>query len=340
MGVIKNRKPTCRRLCGGLPDTRYREQLLKREMSNPRVSIGMPVYNGANFIRCSLQSLLAQDYQDFELIISDNGSTDETEWICRQLAQSDGRIRYFRNDINYGASWNFNNVFRLARGQFFKWAAHDDECHPTMLRRCIEVLERAPDRVAMVYPLAELIDEQGKTLQSPLDRIELRDPRPHRRLAHALSSMCFCDPLFGIFKVEYLKKTQLWGPFFGADNVLMAELAMLGEVWELDEVLFRLRAHPKRATTANGSARAVAVWYDSAAARKWFVIPTWEEMVWRLFKAVHRSSLSHAEKLRCWLFIPGYYRSKLKNRLRTRLKALLGAGENANAWPSFVRRVG
>src|SRR5215469_6919606 len=110
-------------------------------MSNPKVSIGMPVYNGANYLRSSVPSLLAQDYEDFELLISDNASTDETESICRELAESDGRIRYFRNERNVGAAQNYNKVFRLASGTFFKWAAHDDECHPTMLRRCVEVLE-------------------------------------------------------------------------------------------------------------------------------------------------------------------------------------------------------
>jgi glycosyltransferase involved in cell wall biosynthesis len=306
-------------------------------MSHPKVSIGMPVYNGANYVRSSVQSILAQDYKDFELIISDNASTDETEPICRELAESDARIRYFRNDRNRGASWNYNNVFRLARGQFFKWSAHDDECHPTMFRRCVEVLERAPDRVTMVYPLAELIDEQGRTLRSPLDRIELRDPRPHRRLAHLLSSMCFCDPIFGMFKAEYLNKTQLIGPFFGADNVLMAQLAMMGEMWELEEVLFRLRSHSGRFMTANRSARARAGWYDPAGARKLFVMPCWEQLVWELFESVRSSSLSTAEKLRCCLFMPGYYRSlvrsdpsRMENRLKKRLKALLGLVENGN----------
>src|SRR2546430_8992564 len=141
-------------------------------MSHPKVSIGMPVYNGADYIRRAVQSILAQDYEDFELIISDNASTDETESICREFAERDGRIRYFRNETNVGASQNYNNVFRLAKGQYFKWAAHDDECYPTMLRRCLELLERAPARVAMVYPLAELIDKQGKTQIPVLDRIE------------------------------------------------------------------------------------------------------------------------------------------------------------------------
>ena len=305
----------------------------------------MPVYNGANYVRRSMQSLLAQDYEDFELLISDNASTDETESICREFAEFDGRNRYFRNETNIGASQNYNKVFRLARGQFFKWAAHDDECHRTMLRRCVEVLERAPAQVTMVYPLAEMIDEQGKTLRPVLDRIESRDPRPHRRLARLLWSLSQCDPVFGLFKTEYLRKTQLIGSFFGADNVLLCELAMLGEIWELDEVLFRLRQHPGRSMRANQSARARAAWYDPAAAQQLVVIPDWERMVWELLMSAHRLSLPPEEKLRCCLVILGiHYWRRFKNaggRMKSRLKASLGVGVSgkcANAWAGFLRR--
>jgi glycosyltransferase involved in cell wall biosynthesis len=314
-------------------------------MRHPTVSIGMPVYNGANYVRRSVQSLLAQDYEDFELLISDNASTDETESICRELAESDGRIRYFRNETNVGASRNYNRVFRFANGAFFKWAAHDDECHRTMLRRCVEVLERAPAQVTMVYPLAEMIDEQGKTLRPVLDRIESRDPRPHRRLAHLLWSLSQCDPVFGLFKAEYLRKTQLIGSFFGADNVLLGELAMLGEIWELDEVLFRLRQHPGRSMRANQSARARAAWYDPAAVQQLVVMPDWERMVWELLKSAHRLSLPPEEKLRCCLVILGtHYWRRFKHaggRMKSRLKASLGVGVSgkcANAWAGFLRR--
>jgi glycosyltransferase involved in cell wall biosynthesis len=313
-------------------------------VSDPKVSIGMPVYNGANYLRSTVESILAQDYEDFELIIANNGSTDETESICRELAERDRRIRYFRNDTNIGASRNFNYLFRLARGRFFKWAAHDDECRPTMLSRCVGILERAPHRVVMVYPLAELIDEQGKTLRSPLDRIESRDPRPHRRLAHLLWSLSLCDPVFGLFKAEYLKKTQLIGPFFGADYVLLGELAMLGEIWEVSEVLFRLREHPGRSMEANRSSRARAIWYDPAATQQLFVMPDWERMVWELLKSAGRSPLSPMEKLRCCLVIPGmHYWRRFKSaggRMKARLKASLGIGQekdHTNAWTKLLR---
>ena len=108
-------------------------------MSTPRVSIGLPVYNGEKYLRAALDCILRQDYADFELVICDNASSDGTEAICREYAARDGRIRYTRNETNIGASGNYKRVFELARGEFFKWASHDDTFHPSLVRRCMEV---------------------------------------------------------------------------------------------------------------------------------------------------------------------------------------------------------
>src|SRR3974377_1117825 len=102
-------------------------------MPVPKVSIGLPVYNGENYLRLAIDSILTQDYTDFELIISDNASADATQEICREYTARDCRIRYYRNKINIGASGNYNRVFELARGGLFKWAAHDDVHLPAFL---------------------------------------------------------------------------------------------------------------------------------------------------------------------------------------------------------------
>ena len=209
-------------------------------MKNPKVSIGMPVFNGEDFIKQALQSLKNQDFNNFEIIISDNASTDATEMICCEYARKDDRIRYYRNNVNVGAATNYNKVFQLARGEYFKWAAHDDECCRTMLRRCVDALDNAPDSVTAVYPLSELIDVDGRTILSGLDRIESKDPKPHYRLAKLLWELNMCDPVFGMIKTKYLRKTHLIRPFFGADYVLLSELVLMGQIWEIDEVLFRL----------------------------------------------------------------------------------------------------
>lgn len=297
-------------------------------MSIPRVSIGLPVYNGADFLLRSVRSILDQDYRDLELIIADNASTDETEALCRDLAAKDARVRYYRNERNIGAAGNYNKVFELARGEYFKWAAHDDECHPAMIGRCVAALDAAPATVAMVYPLGELINEHGETLASPLDRIESRDPRAYRRLTRLFGSLNMCDPVFGLIRTEALRKTQLIGSFFGADYVLLGELALFGEIWELDEVLFRLRAHPKRSMKAHRGARARAAWYDPAAARKLFVMPSWERMMWEMTKSVHRSPLPLSTRIACCSALLGtHYWHRFRNlggRVKLRLKARLG----------------
>lgn len=301
-------------------------------MNYPRVSIGLPVFNGAEFLRRAIESILGQDYRDIELIISDNASTDDTAPICREAAGRDPRVRYHRNDRNIGAAGNYNKVFELARGEYFKWAAHDDECHPAMIGRCVEFLDRVRT-AAMVYPLGELIDERGNSLLRPLDRIESTDRRPHRRLARLLRSLNMCDPVFGLIRTECLRKTRLIGPFFGADYVLLGELAMLGEIRELDQVLFRLRAHPKRSMKANRGARARAAWYDPSAARKWFVMPNWERMVWELLRSVRMAPLSPAEKLRCLLAVTGtHYWRRFKNaggRMKSRIREFCGLRSRA-----------
>ena len=102
-------------------------------MNTPKVSIGMPVYNGEGYIQSAIESILQQDFTDFELIISDNGSNDKTQAICKQFAQIDSRVIYHRSDRNRGAAWNYNRLFDLSRGEYFKWQAHDDLCRPQFI---------------------------------------------------------------------------------------------------------------------------------------------------------------------------------------------------------------
>jgi len=97
-----------------------------KSKASPTVSIGMPVYNGEKYICEALNSLMAQTFTDFELIISDNASTDGTEAICREHTAKDSRIRYVRQPENRGGHWNFNFVLKEAKGIYFTWLAFDD----------------------------------------------------------------------------------------------------------------------------------------------------------------------------------------------------------------------
>src|SRR3981081_3468078 len=137
----------------------------KVSSGGPVVSIGMPVYNGEGFVRQALESILIQDYLNFELIISDNASTDATSKICGGTPTGT-RVRYVRNETNLGASPNHKRVFEMGTGDYLKWAAHDDECLPTFLSRCMSVFGEAPQSVVLVYPQSLIIAGKGECLGS------------------------------------------------------------------------------------------------------------------------------------------------------------------------------
>ncbi|MHC4256728.1 MAG: glycosyltransferase family 2 protein, partial [Planctomycetota bacterium] len=126
---------------------------------SPRVSIGMPVYNGEQFIRKAIETLLAQEFADFELIICDNASDDATREICLEYKRKDSRIRYYRNKENIGAAENFNLAFKLLTGEFFKWAGHDDSWAPDYLKLCVEALERNPSAILCFCPSVYFNDD-------------------------------------------------------------------------------------------------------------------------------------------------------------------------------------
>ncbi|UBF27329.1 glycosyltransferase [Kovacikia minuta CCNUW1] len=130
----------------------------------PRVSVGLAVYNGENYIREAIDSILAQTFEDFELIISDNASTDKTQEICLEYAARDQRIRYDRADRNRGAAWNQNRVFELSTGTYYKLAAHDDVIAPDYLAKCVAVLDQNP-AVVLCHSWTRSINEKSEIVE-------------------------------------------------------------------------------------------------------------------------------------------------------------------------------
>ena len=234
------------------------------ETTLPKVSIGLPVYNGAKFLRAALDSILQQDYSDFELIISDNASTDETSKICWEYAANDKRVRYLRCESNIGAAGNFRRVFELARCDYFKWATHDDMHLPGFLTRCVEVLNQAPASVVLVAPRTELIDEEGRKLTKDwkVEELETRRARPYQRVADVLRQVDWATAQFGLFRSEALRQTRLIDRFHACDYVLLLEVAILGEIWEIPEVLFQRRFHAGVSTSANRTQAELLQWFD------------------------------------------------------------------------------
>jgi glycosyltransferase involved in cell wall biosynthesis len=212
----------------------------------PRVSLALPVYNGEKFIAEALRSILVQDYADFELIITDNASTDRTETICRKFAAADGRIRYFRNERNFGAGPNYNKGFYLASGDYFKWCACDDGISPNFLSACVSVLDARQDAV-LVYAVTQSIDHEGRLI--PLvgwNRPGLEQETPALRFRDVVEVKGTCFELFGVFRRSALQKSMLQPMYYGADQGLLAEMSLFGKFVCVPGITFYNREHPAR----------------------------------------------------------------------------------------------
>jgi glycosyltransferase involved in cell wall biosynthesis len=206
--------------------------------SKVRVSIGMPVYNEERHLEQALQSLLSQSVEDFELIISDNASTDRTREICLAYAAKDPRVRYHRTETNLGAIVNFNRVFRLSDAAYFIWASGHDIRHETFIARCIELLERDAS-VVLCYPTMRWLEPDGHLGDVISSRMDTRGMSQVSCVHTVLWGDAY--PIYGIIRSDALKRTGLMRNTVGPDVVLLAELAFLGAFAEVPEPLLCIR---------------------------------------------------------------------------------------------------
>lgn len=305
-------------------------------MSAPLVSIGLPVRNGENFLAAALESILAQTADDLEVIISDNASSDGTADICRRYVASDRRVRYVRNERDLGAAPNFNRTWRLARGAYFKWAAHDDLLHPRFLESCLRVLERSPD-VVLCHTRVEVVDAAGRHLEDRPYRLATGHPRPGRRFAELLLVPNDCYEVFGVIRADVLARTRGIGGYPVGDRVLLAELALRGRFHQVDEPLFTSREHPQRSVRSLPSQHQRAPWFD-ARYRGRIAFPEWRTFL-EYGKAVHRAPVGPLDRLWCQAVLVRYlrrYRHRMCRDLalaaaRLRRRRRDGAAEDGGA---------
>lgn len=226
------------------------------------VSVGVPVRNGARFLAETLDSLLAQSYADFELLVSDNASTDETPEIGRAYAARDPRVRYLRSDVDLGLAGNYNRLFQEAQGKYFKWAAADDLHEPDYLKRCVEVLERDPS-VVLAYGKSRFIDENGKPVEETDPGFDLQDEAARERLRYVIRSKRWVNAIFGLIRSEGLAKTPLLPKYPSGDYIILGELALVGKFVEVPEVLFLRRLHPGASSQNLNDANWLAHFWDA-----------------------------------------------------------------------------
>ncbi len=229
----------------------------------PRVSIGLPVYNAERYLPEALDSMLAQTFTDLEVIISDNASTDRTEAIARAYAERDERIRYVRNPSNIGARYNFNRVFQLARGEYFKWASHNDVLLPRFVESCVEVLDANP-AVVICFTKIVIEDGAGSVTDQPRESMDFCAPTAHERLRQFYASPRVSQTLFGVTRSSVLRRTPLFRDWYGSDRALMQELSLYGCFGVVDEVLFRHRRHGSRSWDVADK----VTWFDTGKSGK------------------------------------------------------------------------
>ena len=264
----------------------------------PRVSVGLPVYNGERYVAEAIESILAQTFTDFELVISDNASTDRTQEICLAYSSRDPRIRYSRNPVNIGGSGNFSRVFELSRAPLFKWAAHDDLCGPTFLERCLEVFDANPG-VIVCYPRIGFIDFHGTVIGDHDAGCNLRSSQPSERVRQFLfSAASNCLPTFGLIRREMLGKTLLLAPFVSSDKVLLFQLALLGEFCEIPERLFFFREYPDRSIWKYKSFAEYTRWHNPNSKTR-FQLPRWR-LFFEYYRSVAGAGIPLGEAAKCY----------------------------------------
>ncbi len=227
---------------------------LVQRPADPVVSVGVPVFNGAQHLETALQSLVEQTYSDLEIIISDNASTDGTEAIAARFAAADPRVRYIRQPRNLGAAANFAHCLSLARGRYFRWAAADDVSGATFVERCVEVLEADPG-VVLAYPKTQFIDAGGEVLENYEDRMHLAQDRPSDRFKALLEKLRRCNVIFGLTRTAALRTCRPLGAYSGSDVIVLGDLALRGRFHEVPEVLFSRRFHDHAASAMSEWAR-------------------------------------------------------------------------------------
>jgi glycosyltransferase involved in cell wall biosynthesis len=281
----------------------------------PLLSIGLFVYNGEPFLRETLDSLLSQTFKKFELIISDNASTDSTGQICQQYAAIDPRIRYSRNEKNMGAGWNIRQVFSLSTGKYFKWAACDDLYEPTFLENCIAALERDPSFV-LAHSRTRVINEEGAFLENY--RWPMRSDSDHvvTRFREMLLNDHMCYQIFGVIRRDALLSIPPQGSYVNSDGVLLTQLALLGRFYEDPDALFISRRHERQSSrtlpvrvkkrrfrlTNRYGTLPCPEWWDPQKTKS-LEFPEWRQLV-EYYGSVLRAPLGGGDRLRCLLLLP------------------------------------
>lgn len=288
--------------------------------TKPQLTIGMPVYNGERYLREAIDSILAQTFEDFVLVVSDNASTDRTPDIVREYAAADPRVVLLRSETNHGAAWNFNRVFAECRTPFFKWASADDVLAPTCVERCLAVLAESPS-VVLSYPRTQWIDGDGRSLGTTDDEAltTSEDAPAYRRLSRVVANIVYGNVPYAVVRSDAMRRIRPHGSYPSADIVLVGELSLTGAFREVPEVLFYRRDHDGMSWRLHTSPEEISLWYDPSSR------PVRHESA-RIFvqylAGIHHADLSIADRALAYAAFLAVW-TRRRGQIRTRARRLV-----------------
>lgn len=270
-------------------------------MSGRMITIGLPVYNGQKFLQAAIDSHLSQSYGDFELVISDNGSTDATEEICRRYAAQDDRISYLRSPVNRGILWNHRRVLEgLGEATpYFRWAGADDVLEPGLLAAMVDVLRSRPE-VEAVMPATKNIDEAGAIIRSMERTLNLESAVPYERARQILLANYQHVIAYGLLRAPSLRRMRTGPDYIGWDPVFIWELALRGRIFQLEQLALLRRFHPGSISRVK-TAGEMRKWVEPDA-RAGMNFPHWT-WAYERARALLATSLPSREKLRISLLL-------------------------------------
>jgi glycosyltransferase involved in cell wall biosynthesis len=262
----------------------------------PLVSIGVPVFNGEKSLAQALDALIKQDYNNLEIIISDNGSRDRTSQICEEFLKKDSRVKYYRSSENLGSNWNFNRVYDLSSGKYFMWAAHDDLRELSFVRACVEKLEQFPEAV-LCHTHTELFIENRKErlcvahLDSFVGVTGLVE-RYRETLKHFPAVA-----IYGVYRSAALKKTHMFERAIATDLAFIQELSIYGSFVQVSEILFTYIGREKWNTVHDDYKD-----FSGKDLKPWWYLP-FVVLFLDHWSRVARAELTFGLKLRLWLLL-------------------------------------
>lgn len=214
-------------------------------MAVPQVTVGVPVYNGAESLAAALESIAAQSLRDIEIVISDNASTDRTAEICRDFATRDPRVRYFRQPATVAAPYNFAFVLKEARAPYFMWAAHDDVRDQDFIARLKAALDGDAD-AALAFGDLDLVF--GDRVQ----RLPLDFANKGRTCLRRLADNAFKElyNLYGLWRTDALRRVEWRDNEWWWDTPMMMAAAMTGDFIYVPGVSLRYRRYARPAFLA------------------------------------------------------------------------------------------